>query len=153
MDVTVYLPDEIGRSAKAAGLNLSGILRRGVEHELDRQGILPLSAPNLVVRRRLEFLPDDARREAAERFSAGASLSKLVEDYADRVPDGGKPLTRTRLAYCLRQELVEAGKVARIDPTDAAAIDAAFDEDGTDAAWIACRTGLTPDAVRMACGR
>ena len=34
MDITVYLPDDIGKEAKAAQLNLSGILRRGVLEEL-----------------------------------------------------------------------------------------------------------------------
>ncbi len=34
MRVTLYLPDETGRLAKEAGLNLSGLLRGAVEREL-----------------------------------------------------------------------------------------------------------------------
>lgn len=35
MDITVYLPDELGTEAKAAGLNLSALLRARVTEELD----------------------------------------------------------------------------------------------------------------------
>ena len=35
MDITVYLPDEIGKRAKKAGLNLSGLLRTAVTEELE----------------------------------------------------------------------------------------------------------------------
>lgn len=34
MRVTLYLPDDTGRLAKSAGLNLSGLLRAAVEREL-----------------------------------------------------------------------------------------------------------------------
>lgn len=37
VDITVYLPDEIGQRAKAAKLNLSGLLREAVIEELDRR--------------------------------------------------------------------------------------------------------------------
>ena len=37
---TVYLPDEISRNAREAGLNLSGILREGVETELQRRKLM-----------------------------------------------------------------------------------------------------------------
>lgn len=37
MDITVYLPDEIGRRAKAAELPLSRMLRDAVIQELERQ--------------------------------------------------------------------------------------------------------------------
>lgn len=37
MDITVYLPDEIGQRAKAAELNLSGLLRAAVSDELERR--------------------------------------------------------------------------------------------------------------------
>ncbi len=36
MDITVYLPDEIGERAKAAKLNLSAMLRAAVTAELER---------------------------------------------------------------------------------------------------------------------
>lgn len=34
MDITVYLPDDIAAEAKANRINLSGVLRRGVQAEL-----------------------------------------------------------------------------------------------------------------------
>lgn len=37
MDITVYLPDEIGERAKAAELNLSRMLRDAVTEELERR--------------------------------------------------------------------------------------------------------------------
>lgn len=37
MDITVYLPDELGREAKAAELNLSRLLRDAVTDELTRR--------------------------------------------------------------------------------------------------------------------
>jgi hypothetical protein len=37
MDITVYLPDEIGKRAKEAELPLSRLLRRAVEDELERK--------------------------------------------------------------------------------------------------------------------
>ena len=37
MDITVYLPDELGRQAKDAELNLSGLLRAAVTEELERR--------------------------------------------------------------------------------------------------------------------
>lgn len=37
MDITVYLPDELGQWAKAAGVNLSGELRRALLAERRRQ--------------------------------------------------------------------------------------------------------------------
>jgi hypothetical protein len=37
VDITVYLPDEIGRQAKDAELNLSGLLRSAVTDELERR--------------------------------------------------------------------------------------------------------------------
>lgn len=40
MDITVYLPDEIGRRAKAEDLNLSALLRAGVIEELNRRAAL-----------------------------------------------------------------------------------------------------------------
>lgn len=44
MDITVYLPDELGQRAKAAGLNLSRMLRGAVEEELDRMETLKKTA-------------------------------------------------------------------------------------------------------------
>jgi hypothetical protein len=37
LDITVYLPDDIGKRAKEAGLPFSQLLRGAVEEELDRQ--------------------------------------------------------------------------------------------------------------------
>ncbi len=37
MDVTVYLPEDIGKRAKAEGLNLSRLLRDAVSQELERR--------------------------------------------------------------------------------------------------------------------
>jgi hypothetical protein len=43
----VYLPDALGREAKKAGLNLSGLLRGAVEAELRPEG----QAPQVKIRR------------------------------------------------------------------------------------------------------
>jgi hypothetical protein len=40
MDITVYLPDEIGERAKAAGLNLSRLLRDAAQTELERRAVI-----------------------------------------------------------------------------------------------------------------
>jgi len=37
MDIAVYLPDELGARAKAAGLKFSALLRKAVTDELDRR--------------------------------------------------------------------------------------------------------------------
>jgi len=40
VDITVYLPDEIGERAKAEGLKLSRMLRDAVEQELNRRSAM-----------------------------------------------------------------------------------------------------------------
>jgi hypothetical protein len=37
VDITIYLPDELGQRAKAAGLNLSRLLRSAVTDEFERR--------------------------------------------------------------------------------------------------------------------
>jgi hypothetical protein len=37
MDVTIYMPDELGTRAKAAGVNFSGVTREAVTRELERR--------------------------------------------------------------------------------------------------------------------
>lgn len=37
MDITIYLPDELGKRAKAEGINLSRTLRAALAHELPRR--------------------------------------------------------------------------------------------------------------------
>ena len=39
--VTLYMPDDLRKQARAAGLNLSAILRRGVEQELRGEAPAP----------------------------------------------------------------------------------------------------------------
>jgi post-segregation antitoxin (ccd killing protein) len=46
MDITVYLPDEIGERAKSAGLNLSRLLRDAVSQELERRDALAETLEN-----------------------------------------------------------------------------------------------------------
>lgn len=96
------------------------------------------SQPNKVIQRRLAFLTDANRRKAAAAFAAGTSISNLVNEFG---------LTATKIAYCVRQELVEQGKVNRIPATKAAIKDAHGQENG-DWAWIACRTGLSTQAAQ-----
>jgi len=54
MDITVYLPDEIGERAKKYGLNLSRMLRASVEEELNQLAELAdtLSGMEEVVKKR-----------------------------------------------------------------------------------------------------
>jgi hypothetical protein len=67
MRVTLYLPDDIGRLAKEAGLNLSGLLRGAVERALrdelreDAQRVPGATVTRRVVPGGVElvvFLPD-----------------------------------------------------------------------------------------------
>jgi Protein of unknown function DUF262/Protein of unknown function (DUF1524) len=90
-----------------------------------------------VVARRLAFLPDDKRREAAARFAAGEPTTTLAAEYG---------LTPTRAAYCLRQELVSSGQEQRIDPDDIDAIREALRRESL--AWVACRTGLATSRLK-----
>jgi hypothetical protein len=101
----------------------------------------PEAAPNPIVARRLGFLPDVKRREAAKQFKEGTSVAKIAEAF---------DLSMTHAAYMVRQELVESGDVSRIKP-EAAAIKAALaneKDDATDWHWLACRTGLSTSKVR-----
>jgi hypothetical protein len=53
MRVTLYLPDDLGRVAKEAGLNLSGLLRGTVERALrDESGEEPQRVTGAAVTRR-----------------------------------------------------------------------------------------------------
>jgi hypothetical protein len=47
MNHNVYLPDDISERAKAAGLNLSGLLRAAVVDELDRQAVLAAASDGM----------------------------------------------------------------------------------------------------------
>ena len=51
MDITVYLPDEIGARAKDAGLNLSGLLREAVTGALDRREVVEAAVTDMAERR------------------------------------------------------------------------------------------------------
>ena len=46
MDITVYLPDELGGKAKEAELPFSRLLRGAVEEELERQATMKLTLKN-----------------------------------------------------------------------------------------------------------
>ena len=95
MQITVYLPDEIGEKAKGAGLNLSGLLRTAVIDELER-------------------------RRAME-----ATLDELVEYEVDMVDDEGRSyigrITGKRIAVGSRDEEVfvtDDERVLVYDPND-----------------------------------
>lgn len=94
---------------------------------------------NTVVGRRLAFISDDKKRaDLAARMVAGESVSKLAAEAG---------LTQTRAAYCLRQEAVSAGLVP-VCGTDLKSLLAAGQEKTfSDAAWVACRSGLTPQKI------
>jgi post-segregation antitoxin (ccd killing protein) len=47
MNINAYLPDELGRRAKEAGLNLSGLLREAVVAELERRDREALAAAGM----------------------------------------------------------------------------------------------------------
>jgi hypothetical protein len=94
---------------------------------------------NSVVGRRLAFVADDKNRKAlAERFVAGESMSKLVEETG---------ITHTRLSYCLRQEAVAQGLVPPVGTSLKELLAAAQEPSFSDAAWVACRSGLTPQKI------
>ena len=81
---------------------------------------------NSVVARRLAFIPDDeVRADAAERFLRGETIKALAKELG---------LTTTRAGYCLRQELVEQGKV----PPNA-----------TGRAWAACIQRVTTSKIEV----
>lgn len=93
MDITVYLPDEIGKKAKAAELNLSALLREAVTDELDR-------------------------RERVAKLGKDAEEHELQLENADGVPYTGV-LTGTRLTEENRQGvtffLTDDGRVIAYD--------------------------------------
>lgn len=94
---------------------------------------------NSVVGRRLAFIADDKSRKAlAERMVAGESVSKLAEEAG---------LTHTRASYCLRQEAVNAGLVPVIGTSLEELLAAGNEPAFSDAAWVACRSGLTPQKI------
>lgn len=94
---------------------------------------------NSVVGRRLAFITDDKARQAlAARFVAGESMSKLAEE---------AKLTHTRASYCLRQEAVNSGLVPPCGTSLEELIAAGSESAHSDAAWVACRSGLTPQKI------
>lgn len=79
---------------------------------------------NIVVQRRLAFVPNDsARAKLADRFAKGESIAKLSKETG---------ISTTRLGYCLRQDLVERGSV----PENAGGL-----------AWAACMSHRTPQSI------
>lgn len=54
---------------------------------------------NIIVERRLAFIPDeDIRASYADRFLNGESITTLAEEVG---------LSRTRMEYCMKQDVVE----------------------------------------------
>lgn len=95
---------------------------------------------NSVVGRRLAFVPADKERHAlAERFVAGESMGKLVEETG---------ITHTRLSYCLRQEAVNSGLVPPVGTDLKELLAAGQEPQFSDAAWVACRSGMTPQKIQ-----
>lgn len=90
MDITVYLPDEIGVKAKEAGLKFSRILRDGVIAELDRMSAVQAALDGAVQSKELDLVTDDGRRyigrlEAAliyEDANVGVFLATNEKVYA-----------------------------------------------------------------------
>src|SRR6266581_3784652 len=95
MDITIYLPDELGQWAKDAGLNLSQTLRSEVEAErhrrtavdqtLESAGVVHLHvdgpgrlAGRLPQRRRLHPGHERPRRGCRHRHRAGDRLTRYA---------------------------------------------------------------------------
>lgn len=72
MDITVYLPDEIGQRAKDAGLPLSRMLRRAVLDELGRLDALGTGGDMEVVELDIEGSTGDYRARFVGREIAPA---------------------------------------------------------------------------------
>ena len=74
MDITVYLPNEIGEKAKAAKLNLSGLLREAVTEELERRRIVKatLEKPQVY---EVDVEDNDGRRRYTGRIT-GALIAR-----------------------------------------------------------------------------
>lgn len=74
MDITVYLPDEIGARAKEAGLNLSGLLRAAVVEELERSDTVAqtLSEPQVY---EVDLVDDEGRL-----YTGRITGAQLAED-------------------------------------------------------------------------
>ena len=90
---------------------------------------------NAVVSRRLAFVADDATRaQLAQRFAQGESIAKLSKE---------TEISTTRLGYCLRQELVNSGKVPE-------AIAKLIEEGKAGDAWQSCARGITPQSIAKA---
>lgn len=92
-------------------------------------------AENKVVAKRLSRLPDKERKAAATAFTSGVPVAEIAEKYKLRLSNA---------RYMVRQELVRQGKVSKISPTDVKALRKAMDDPNYgDAAWVACRAGIS----------
>jgi hypothetical protein len=108
MDITVYLPDGLGKRAKDAGINLSATLRAAVADELDR-------------------------RDAMEKLADGAKVYHLDLQTPDGASFTGR-ITGKLLAETDRSKGVYATDDGRIiiydrDDLDYSAHDADSDDD------------------------
>jgi lambda repressor-like predicted transcriptional regulator len=87
---------------------------------------------NAVVSRRLAFVPVEAdRAKLADRFAAGVSIAALSKETG---------ISTTRLGYCLRQDLVNRGKV----PAKVAEL---IENGKAGDAWQSCARGITPQSI------
>jgi hypothetical protein len=73
VDITVYLPDEIGTKAKEAKLNLSALLRVAVVDELEREAIVAKTLGDSTVHEMT--VEDDEGRGMVDVRLHGASLA------------------------------------------------------------------------------
>jgi hypothetical protein len=87
---------------------------------------------NAVVSRRLAFVPNkDDRAKLADRFAAGVSIAQIAKETG---------ISTTRLSYCLRQDLVNRGKV----PAKVAEL---IEKGQAGDAWQSCARGITPQSI------
>jgi hypothetical protein len=96
MDITIYLPDELGERAKRADLNLSRMLRGQVEEELERRAAVAQTLDNPQTYE-LELEDPDTFRRYTGRVT-GRKIAEdeqievfLTEDERVIVYDGGRP--------------------------------------------------------------
>ena len=90
VDITVYLPDEIGTDAKAAGLNLSALLRQAVTEEMARLAALAAVAEP---EEHLLDLEDDA----GTRYKGRIMATRLGGDVEDiYLTDDGRVLAHSK---------------------------------------------------------
>ena len=97
---------------------------------------------NLIIARRLAFIPRDSKRTAEAYLAGKTKVSDIAEKY---------DISETQALYGIRQQCVEHGLVEtlEINADDKVQVtDVHGEGEYADWAWLACRAGVTPQRLQ-----